>query len=258
MWLASSLAKPDPAYEHIVADSEFRDFGPGPVAQWPMLHDELYICRLSDMTHAVKLRDAYEVGFRGRKREMSTASTIKLLKEEGKPLDMHKNVGYGPLEKISTVSCDSCGEVLSGLEGDDRFLPGSFYYCKRCKRNGNRYELCAHCHAVECSQGVGKHLRADPHPHFLQCRHADVEQKRLLSGIDTAVPDIRRVFCDYCGQLAGHCDTDDEIWTCPRCPGTNGVRFELCGPCRQDLEARGATEKVDIWDRFNPLAALGR
>lgn len=240
VWLAHRLPKPDPAYQHIISEAEGCDFGTGPVASWPLLHDELYVCRLSDMKYAYNLRDAYEVGLRGRKREQSTASFLKLLMEEGQPhAEPKKDTGWGPSTRITTITCDACGETLAGLN-EFGFFPGSFYYCERCKKHGNRYELCASCHAVECAQGVGKHLRADPHPHFLGCSHNQLTSQRLLAGKE--VPDVRRVFCDYCGQLAGHCDADDEVWTCPRCPEEHGVRFELCAPCHQDLGRRSDRE----------------
>lgn len=62
-WLAAGMAKPDAAYQHLI--DEPRAVGPGAPERWPLHHNEMYICRLSDMMLAWRLREAYEVGFRG-------------------------------------------------------------------------------------------------------------------------------------------------------------------------------------------------
>lgn len=230
MWLAQSLAKPDPAYEHVVEQLKFREFGPEPVEQWPLLHDDLYICRLDDLAHASSLRDAYEVGFRGRKLPKLTTKE-KSVPEEDDEL-VFENTDYS--DKVTYIKCDICGLGISN-SGMDTSRTISFYFCMRCKRNGNRYELCDQCYEVEVAQGDGKHLSHEPHPHYLRCLHGSLVRQSLSSVAKEGVPDIRRVFCDYCGQLAGHCDADDDIWTCPVCPKEHGVRFELCATCARDL-----------------------
>lgn len=255
LWLSKNLAKPDSAYQHVVAENDIREFGPGPAMQWPLMHDDLYVCRIADMGYAENLRDAYEVGFRGRKREFTTANLVHLVKQNDAKLTtiMKKSTCCGEAGKITHITCDCCGEPLAGMN-DDGFFPGPFYFCKRCKRNGNRYELCPACYQVECAQGGHKHLHRDPHPHFLHCDHDCLVRQRLLSEAGAGiVPEVRRVFCDYCGQLAGHCDADDEVWVCPKCPEERGVRFELCASCYQDLQYKKG-KSTGMWDQFNPFA----
>lgn len=239
MWLANSLAKPDVAYEHIVEQVKFREFGPGPVEQWPLLHDDLYVCRIKDIALARTLRDAYEVGFRARKLSRPTSIEEMEDDEDFTPRMHEHSPQRSPdgLEKVTRISCDVCGEEID-VSGMDASRSNPFYYCKRCKKHGARFELCEGCLEVEMAQGDGKHLDHEIHPHFLRCQHSGLEHRRLSSLIAEDLPEIRRVFCDYCGELAGHCDTDDEVFTCPTCPKEHGVRFELCVPCVQELNRR--------------------
>jgi len=275
MWLASKMAKPDPAYLQVVEEHTICAHGPGPVEQWPLLHDDLYVCRLGDMIRAETLRDAYEVGCHARKREQTTLQLIKQLKADIIPTG-HKNVGFGPekdknymgeKKRISLVSCDACGEELAGHD-DCGITPGTFYYCRVCKGHGNRYELCETCHAVECAQGVGKHMGSEPHPHFMKCQHNSIVRQKLLhyqppstptspETVEKDISDFRRVFCDYCGQLAGNCDEKDDIFLCPKCPGDRGVRFELCLPCKQDLDRRNDPMPSGMWSAMDSLGTLG-
>lgn len=224
-----------------------------------MLHDDLYVCRLGDMIIANNVRDAYEVGCRGRKREQTTAQLIKQLKQ-GKVATGQKNVGYGSKQKISLITCDACGSELA-RHADCGITPCTFYYCGRCKQHGNRYELCEACHTMECTQGLGKHTNREPHPHFMKCQHSSIVRQRLLhypptssTSIEKDVPDIRRVFCDYCGQLAGNCDEDDDIFICPRCPDDSGVRFELCLTCCQDFDRQSHPRPIGLWDPTKEFA----
>merc|ERR1719487_602175 len=69
-WLGAGMPKPDTAYQHLI--DEPRPVGAGAPERWPLHHDDMYICRLSDMCLAWRLRDAYEVGFRGFKHERPT------------------------------------------------------------------------------------------------------------------------------------------------------------------------------------------
>merc|ERR1719424_2348511 len=64
------IPPPDLAYQHLV--DEPRSVGAGPGENWPLRHDDSYTCKLSDVMLAWKLRDAYEVGFRGFKAERPT------------------------------------------------------------------------------------------------------------------------------------------------------------------------------------------
>merc|ERR1712216_466010 len=156
--------------------------GPGPPARWPLHHDDRFICRLVDMLKAERIRDAYEVGFRAMKRECVA--------------DTHPSFpdGYQPSEKVrgrvEDIVCDMCGEELAAIG-----FAGWFYFCRRCKQKGQRYELCAGCHACEVLQGKGKHAGAELHPHFLKCSHRSLVRHESL---DVAYPDklhIHRVFC---------------------------------------------------------------
>lgn len=254
-WLAEGTPRPDEAYEHLVDQPQF--CGPGPSERWPLNHEDTYICRLGDMALAWRVRDAYEVGFRGRKREKVTEMHITC----------EKGVGQLPkrVTRIDEVFCDMCGIDLAGpnsqqqanminnlQEASGSTAPGgppsniappratgAFYYCRRCKKNGNRYELCAACHAIEVLQGEGKHTGAELHPHFLRCEHASLVHRRFINDANLGMPHIRRIFCDHCGHLAGSYDTDHEVYVCPRCPEEHGLRFEICSTCAHHLATFG-------------------
>lgn len=262
-WMGSGFSKPDTAYQHLL--DEPREVGPGLPERWALHHDSRYTCQLSDMLLAWKLRDAYEVGFRGFKHERT--SQMHLTCAKGAPPLRRK------IERVDEVYCDLCGtevwvdkdepegptrdaleELLYGAgpkkvtkkaEADDepktplvgvvKETAGAFYFCRRCKRSGNRYELCAACHAIEVIQSEGKHYGKELHPHFLRCQHRSLVRRRLVNDALPGMVHIRRVMCDYCGNLAGSYDSDSEIWVCPQCPEKHGMRFEMCMGCYNTL-----------------------
>lgn len=266
-WLGSGMPKPDLAYQHLI--DEPRAVGPGSPERWPLHHEEMYICRLSDMMLAWRLRDAYEVGFRGFKHER--ASQMHITCAKGAPILTKK------VARVDDVYCDLCGvdvmvdkdaeEVvidaldlalnpgkyagmkaakdaskLRGMEQEDNPTPaaikesaGAFYFCRRCKRSGNRFELCAACHAIEVVQCEGKHYGKELHPHFLRCQHRSLIRRKFVNDAVAGMAHIRRVMCDYCGHLAGSYDSDSEIWICQQCPELHGLRFEICTTCYSTL-----------------------
>merc|ERR1719291_1426597 len=63
---------PDPCYQQLTGVAA----GPGAAHEWPLGHDARYTCRLDDMRLVAKLWDAYEVGFRGRKRARPTTEEL--------------------------------------------------------------------------------------------------------------------------------------------------------------------------------------
>jgi hypothetical protein len=261
-WLGAGIPKPDTAYQHLI--DEPRALGPGAPERWPLHHDDMYICRLSDMMLAWRLREAYEVGFRGFKHERPTQ--MHLTCAQGAPVLTKK------VTRVDEVYCDMCGADVN-VDKDDRDefvdpleslfkmaqeeakakpaaqqdeeqgpLPGAlkesagaFYFCRRCKRSSNRFELCAACHAIEVVQCEGKHHGKELHPHFLRCQHRSLVPRRFVNDSVPGMPHIRRVMCDYCGHLAGSYDNDNEIWVCQQCPELHGLRFELCTPCYTTL-----------------------
>lgn len=174
--------------------------------------------------------------------------------------------------KVETISCDNCGLHLADAE-----KPGIsfFYYCKRCKRNGMRFELCLNCHALEVLQAEGKYSSRGVHPHYLKCEHRQLVQKANIEAAYPNSPHIRRIFCDQCGHTivgrgaadkrSDQVDTRDargkkgsqalakaganpsgkayitpnEFWLCYRCPEETGLRFELCEQCYGTLQSHG-------------------
>lgn len=260
-WLAAGAPRPDRAYEHLLED-EIPTYGPGPPALWPLGHEEEYICRLGDMVLCSRLREAYEVGYRGKKRDPPT-DIEKLLGGVGDAMRIRR------VAKVETISCDNCGLHLADAE-----KPGVafFYYCKRCKRNGRRFELCLNCHALEVLQAEGKYSSRGVHPHYLRCEHRNLVKRQNLEAAYPNSPHLRRVFCDLCGhtivgrgasekrsdqtdpqasrkgsQAAAKASahrgktyiTSNEFFTCLRCPEESGLRFELCEQCYGTLQSHG-------------------
>lgn len=275
-WLASSMPKPDTAYQHLIDDP--RPVGPGCPERWPLHHDEMYICRLSDMQLAWRLREAYEVGFRGQKTERPTQMhlTCSAARGPGGIPELQTKI-----DRVEEVYCDLCGAdveldpeelnmqgsahqelpgMLAGfaaageiaaapkpkakpkvddgppLEGNVKESNGAFYFCRRCKRSGKRFELCAACHAIEVIQCEGKHYGRELHPHFLRCSHSALVPKKFVNEVIPGMVHIRRVMCDYCGHLAASHASDGEVWICQQCPEIHGLRFELCTPCYNSLD----------------------
>eukprot|EP00930_Biecheleria_cincta_P100636 TRINITY_DN92249_c0_g1_i1.p1 TRINITY_DN92249_c0_g1~~TRINITY_DN92249_c0_g1_i1.p1 ORF type:complete len:602 (-),score=84.21 TRINITY_DN92249_c0_g1_i1:93-1898(-) len=262
-WLAAGAPRPDRAYEHLL-ETETPTYGPGPPALWPLGHEEEYLCRLGDFSLCSRLREAYEVGFRGKKRDPPT-DIEKLLGGVGDAMRIRR------VAKVETINCDNCGIHLSDAEkpGQGKF----FYYCRRCKRNGRRFELCLNCHALEVLQAEGKYSSRGVHPHFLRCEHRSLVRKQNLEAAYPNSPHLRRVFCDLCGhtivgrgaadkrtdqldtgasrkssQAAANATanprgkayiTSNEFFICHRCPEETGLRFELCEQCYGTLQAHG-------------------
>lgn len=269
-WLGTETPRPDPAYQHLIDDP--RIVGPGPPDRWPLLHDEMYLCRLSDMHLAWRTREAYEVGFRGKKFERTTQMHLTCAKgapplkkavakldeiycdlcgsdiiAQERDLDKEKSTHASPLvlppamvKSIEAIKAEAEAKKAKQLYPDEvvnlvgsmaQQTQGAFYYCRRCKRNGHRFELCAACHGIEVIQGEGKHHGKTLHPHFLRCQHRSLVRRRFVNDVCPGMPHIRRVMCDYCGHLAGSFDDDSEVWICERCPEEHGLRFEICVPC---------------------------
>merc|ERR1711988_1069594 len=112
-WLGSGMPKPDTAYQHLI--DEPRAVGPGAPERWPLHHDDMYICRLSDMMLAWRLREAYEVGFRGFKHERPTQMHLTCAK--GAPV-LQKKVA-----RVDEVYCDVCGQdVMVEKEEKEEYI----------------------------------------------------------------------------------------------------------------------------------------
>lgn len=235
-WMAAGVPRPDRAYEHLFEHSA-PQHGPGHPARWPLGHEEEYVCRLSDLVLCSRIREAYEVGFRGRKRELPAAQM--LLCEPGA-------VSSKVTTPLRKVTCDTCGLALADID-----TPGLcyFYYCRRCKKGGNRFELCPPCHALEVLQAEGKHCGQSLHPHFSRCRHASLIRRNQFSSAYPDSPHIRRALCDCCGQQlvvsplppneSGEKELALQIYYCPTCRDDLGVRFELCERCARSLMDKG-------------------
>lgn len=247
-----------PCYELIV-EVETGKYGAGPPALWPLAHENGYVCRLEDMMLCGRLQDAYEVGFRARKQDKPTALQLLLGVQSDSP--RASRVG-----RVESIYCDNCG-----LHIVDNDQPGVhfFYFCKRCKRNGRRFELCVPCHALEVLQGEGKYSGNGPHPHYRHCKHSNLRRWQDLELAYPSSPHLRRLFCDHCGQVilgrgvskgegaelkrnmsqgsmsgsaapALRSHQNKEFFVCPSCPDELGLRFELCKQCTTTLMERGS------------------
>lgn len=236
--LGAEVRKPDPSYDHLASDGA-RTCGPGPPARWPLGHENEYVCRLVDLVLVAKPLHAYEAGFMGSKRDRPSDWQVKFLGTGASPRAKH-------VTKVEEVWCDMCGTFIASWNSTGL---AHFYFCKRCKKNGNRFEMCLACHASEVLQAEGKHTGRTQHPHFLRCEHRSlVRCKNLLSAYPGS-PHVRRAFCDHCGHLIADLGTTaardrsprtssgasarcgGEIYACPRCPEDYGLRFELCETC---------------------------
>eukprot|EP00747_Dinoflagellata_sp_TGD_P138001 gnl/TRDRNA2_/TRDRNA2_175747_c1_seq3.p1 gnl/TRDRNA2_/TRDRNA2_175747_c1~~gnl/TRDRNA2_/TRDRNA2_175747_c1_seq3.p1 ORF type:complete len:694 (-),score=114.98 gnl/TRDRNA2_/TRDRNA2_175747_c1_seq3:75-1907(-) len=227
---------PDACYEHIVKSGE--PVGPGPHDEWPLTHDKKYVCNLKCFLPARCITDAYEPGYRGRKRKFHLKHYL-----------MFKFAPRGVTfvsDTIEEITCDICG--VKACTADD---PGFFYYCKQCKKHGNRFDICMGCHANEILQAEGKHAGPEVHPHYAYCRHLSIIKKKNLSVAYNPEPLIWRVYCDYCGKVASRREDETKFLSCPRCPDAHGLRFEMCEECAEDLLKRGeGVEKVRAAQRM--------
>ena len=256
-WLGS--VEPDLYYKQLLDEEKLNTYGPGTSYSWLLGHEMEYECRLVDMILCSKVREAYEVGFRGKKRD--------------KPTDMEKLLGgtgdatrVRRIAKVEQVSCDNCGLHLA-----DADKPGGrfFYYCRQCKRSGRRFELCVACHVLEILQGEGKYSGTGFHPHYLKCKHRSLIRRQSLEHAYPSSPHLHRVLCDLCGcVVVGRGASDhsskpeegrskkksqeikgtlnqktyivsNEFYQCPTCPEVTGLRFELCVPCQKNISESG-------------------
>lgn len=252
-----------PCY-NLILEGNTEKYGAGPPALWPLAHENDYVCRLGDMMLCGRLQDAYEVGFRARKQDKPTALQLLLGVQSDSP--RASRVG-----RVESIYCDNCG-----LHIVDNDQPGFhfFYFCKRCKRNGRRFELCVPCHALEVLQGEGKYFGNGPHPHYRHCKHSNLRRWKNLELAYPSSPHLKRLFCDHCGQVilgkgvVTDCESKGEgaelkrnisqgsmsgstapalqshqkkeFFVCPSCPDEIGLRFELCKQCTTTLMERGS------------------
>mmetsp|Transcript_28947 Transcript_28947/g.82281 ORF Transcript_28947/g.82281 Transcript_28947/m.82281 type:complete len:360 (-) Transcript_28947:28-1107(-) len=268
----------DPTYEHLLGKA----CGPGAPSRWPLGHDSRYRCHLDDMRLVATLWDAYEVGFRGRKRARMTEDQVMYGVSSPRALSI-EDAGSGGLPIRTAGSfpqnwCDGCGTTLSDGES-----PGHLWYCRKCKARGSRFELCLECHAAEVLQSEGKHASGPgaPHPHLLRCEHRALERRTSLRTLYPGTPHLHCALCDVCGDyIVGLKGADDrvavvgrrgtaavegaacgasnkpifkapgsgEMFCCPRCPEDSGVRFEVCPACAAAL--------LDIGEGIHRLTAL--
>mmetsp|Transcript_114866 Transcript_114866/g.245234 ORF Transcript_114866/g.245234 Transcript_114866/m.245234 type:complete len:579 (+) Transcript_114866:55-1791(+) len=254
--LASVEPQPDMCYEHLLRATS-APCGPGPPVRWPLGHDNGYVCRFSDMVLVSKISAAYEVGFRGWKRDKP--SEVQVLFPEQVCTPRLQNV-----VQAVEATCDTCGKFITD---QDASSPVYFWYCRRCKKNGRRHELCPACHASEVLNGEGKHQGSQPHPHFQRCEHRSLVKYTDLRAAYPGRPHLKRAFCDFCGllfmgqgdgprakgmqtvaptgtaQLPGNSrplPAKLEIYVCLRCFEDTDTRFELCAGCAFALQHRGS------------------
>eukprot|EP00929_Paragymnodinium_shiwhaense_P015437 TRINITY_DN123520_c0_g1_i1.p1 TRINITY_DN123520_c0_g1~~TRINITY_DN123520_c0_g1_i1.p1 ORF type:complete len:750 (-),score=142.07 TRINITY_DN123520_c0_g1_i1:70-2319(-) len=246
--LGKEIPWPDACYEKHVWNP--KPHGPGPAVRWPLDHgDSRWICRITDLVMATRIREAYEYGFRGRKLERETIiercvkrgrkERFRILSLPGQELEREDEIIEAPSRKrwgrIDDVPCDICGLDLADPDNT-----GPFYFCLRCKKGGHRFEICSACHALEVLQSEGKWIDLTMHPHFTYCQHGELETFGSLAEAYPYSPHLYRACCDYCGQAifvkgAGQ----DNIHVCRKCPEERGYRFELCTPCAQLLGEKG-------------------
>eukprot|EP00931_Biecheleriopsis_adriatica_P055369 TRINITY_DN32724_c0_g1_i1.p1 TRINITY_DN32724_c0_g1~~TRINITY_DN32724_c0_g1_i1.p1 ORF type:complete len:626 (+),score=96.01 TRINITY_DN32724_c0_g1_i1:24-1880(+) len=273
-WLAADAPRPDTYYEPLL-DADNPSYGAGPAAFWPLGHEDEYVCRLGDMALCSRLREAYEVGFRAQKRDKPTA-TDKNLGGSGDALRVRR------VAKVESIDCDACGAHLAHV---DKPGPAWFYYCRRCKRAGKRFELCLQCHALEVLQGEGKYSGRGIHPHYTRCLHASLVRRPSLEAAYPFSPHLFRVLCDLCGHTvvgrgsgfrsnkapeqrggrdksssAGSANgsllnpqkqayvTQNEFYSCTRCPDEIGLRFEICEFCMNSIsEHRHGSQRLETF-----------
>jgi len=171
------------------------------------------------MVLATRVREAYEYGFRGNKREYVSVARRAVSRN---PETMSRRL----MIRVSEVSCDMCGVQIADV---DNTCP--FYFCRRCKKDHSRFELCVSCHALEVLQGEGKYTGEGLHPHFRDCTHHDLERHKSLADAYPHSPHLKRASCDFCGHSVFPGTEHDYIHVCRTCPRDRGYRFEVCEPC---------------------------
>lgn len=227
--LAADALLPDACYEELAYEVAPR--GPGPPGRWPLGHEDQYACCLEDMVLAHHLHGAYEVGFRGLKRDPPRELELRFPELAASPRPKQVTV-------VEEVSCDVCGVILA-TKGALHLGQASscFYYCRRCKMSGRRFELCLPCHANAVLQAEGKHCRPALHPHYLHCEHRSLAKYKDLRAAYSGPLHLKHAYCDHCGSRIDKVRT--EVYVCLQCPEVHGLRFELCAACAYTLLERG-------------------
>jgi len=229
----------DLCYEHLLDGS--RAWITQPAWQWPLGHDTSYACHLDDLILVTSLRAAFDVGFRGDKRQAPTALDLQF----------PECARSRPTLTITAevASCDRCGVLLASTHSDELQENSPdltcFYFCRSCKRNGRRYELCLACHAIDVLHVEGKHTKNASHPHYVRCCNADLVRYRDIRAAYPQLLHLECTMCDHCGGRVGapsssHTSRDD-LYVCPHCPEVYGLRFELCARCAKLLLERGSS-----------------
>lgn len=222
------------------------------MASWALQHDSGYNCCLTDLRLVTRVKEAYDPGFRaGKYGPPDPLDPLLFWEKRGLARRSRKN------DTVSQISCDMCGTCCASTgrplwkeqEGgvwellQDEKNPeirGAFWYCRRCKQAGNRFELCVACHAVEVLQAEGKHVGQDLHPHYSRCEHSSLVRRPSLLAAYPSAGHLHLAVCDYCGESLPLEDPDADVYVCRRCPEELDVRFELCGRCAVNIRESGA------------------
>jgi len=230
----------DPCYEHLLDGSGACNTRPA--RQWPLGHEASYTCHLDDLILVTSLRAAFDVGFRGQKRQAPTALDIQFPECARSPRPTQTTTA-------EVASCDRCGVLLASAHSDELQENSPdvtyFYFCRSCKRNGRRYELCLACHAIDVLHAEGKHTKNASHPHYVRCCNVDLVRYRDIRAAYPLLLHLECTMCDHCGGRVGapsssHTSRDD-LYVCPHCPEVYGLRFELCARCAKLLLERGSS-----------------
>lgn len=212
---------PDVCYEGVEGA-----IGPGPPVRWALQHGEHHwVCRLSDFVLATRIREAYECGFKGYKADPGGMQLPAI--------EAYSNL-VGRWTRAKEVACNLCGLEIVNID-----TAAPFYFCRRCKKGGGRYELCVACHASEVLQGEGKYTGKGVHPHWEHCKHQDLRRYTRLADAYPTRQHLWRACCDLCGHTIQVADAEgSSIYVCRTCPEARGYRFELCEPCVFLLKGR--------------------
>jgi len=247
---AATRPSVDPCYEHLLDGTA--PWKTRPAGQWPLGHEANYECHLDDLILVTSLRAAFDVGFRGEKRQAPTALSLQFPECARTPRPKFTGTA-------EVASCDRCGVLLASIHSDESQERHSdelqehssdltyFYFCRSCKRNGRRYELCLACHAIDVLHAEGKHTKNTSHPHYVRCRNVDLVKYRDIRVAYPMLLHLDYSMCDHCGGPVGapgisHTNRND-LYVCPHCPELYGLRFELCAQCAKLLLERGSSIK---------------
>mmetsp|Transcript_123021 Transcript_123021/g.244850 ORF Transcript_123021/g.244850 Transcript_123021/m.244850 type:complete len:569 (+) Transcript_123021:68-1774(+) len=227
----------DPCYEHLLDGS--RPWNTRPTGQWPLGHEASYACHLDDLILVTSLRAAFDVGFRGEKRQAPTALDLQFPECVSSPRQRSTTT-------VEVASCDRCGNQLASTHSDElqEHIPNLtyFYFCRSCKRNGRRFELCLACHAIDVLHAEGKYAKNASHPHYLRCCNVDLVKYRDIRAAYPLLLHLESTMCDHCGGRVG-APRSSGLYVCPHCPEVYGLRFELCVRCAKLLLERGSSIK---------------